>query len=98
LLLTELKAASKLTGWLRDAGFVNINEHKTKWPVGSWPKGKREKRIGGLFLRDMHSALKASSLALYTRVLGWSEEKLDEFLEEVRKDMEDPKRHTYMPM
>lgn len=91
-------AANKLPGWFRHRGLEDVNNIKTKWPIGPWPKGKKEKRIGRLFLRDMLEALKASSLGLYTRVLGWSEEQLDEFLEEVKEDMVNPQRHCYMPM
>ncbi|OCL08663.1 S-adenosyl-L-methionine-dependent methyltransferase [Glonium stellatum] len=94
----DVQAAKKFPIYLEQSGFVDVQETKTKWPLGPWPRGKREKKIGELFLKDMLEALRAASIGLYTRVLGWTEEAVDEWLEEVKKDMLDPKRHTYMPM
>lgn len=45
----DIRAASKLEGLFRDRGFVNIESAHTKWALGPWPKGKREKEIGKLF-------------------------------------------------
>lgn len=75
-----------------------MTDFQTKWPLGPWPKGKREKRLGDLFLDDMIEALPAASLRLYTRVLGWEEERVMAFLEEVKRDMLDPSIHAYMPV
>jgi hypothetical protein len=37
------KVAKKFTSCLEQGGFVNVQETKIKWPLGPWPKGKREK-------------------------------------------------------
>lgn len=39
----NVKAAKKFTSCLEQGGFVNVQETKTKWPLGPSPKGKREK-------------------------------------------------------
>lgn len=31
---------------LEDAGFVNVVEHKYKWPINDWPKDPNAKMIG----------------------------------------------------
>ena len=36
---------------LEERGFVNVGTAGTKWALGSWPKGKREKRVGELLER-----------------------------------------------
>jgi len=46
----------------------------------------------------MLEAVRDASTGLYTRVLGWTEEAVDGWLEEVIKDMLDIKKHTYMPI
>lgn len=43
----------------------------------------------------MEDSLEAYSLALYTRVLGWTREELTVFLAEVRKEIRDRKHHLY---
>lgn len=46
----------------------------------------------------MLEAVRGASIGLYTRVLGWTEEAVDGWLEEFIKDMLDIKKHTYMPI
>lgn len=46
----------------------------------------------------MLEAVRGASIGLYTRVLGWTEEAVDEWLEEVIKVMLDIKKRTYMPI
>ena len=46
----------------------------------------------------MLEAARGASIGLYTRVLGWTEEAVDGWLEEVIKDTLDNKKHTYMPI
>lgn len=49
-------------------------------------------------LENITSGLEALSVAVYTRVLGWSKESVDVFLAEVRKDMKNTAIHSYWPM
>jgi hypothetical protein len=46
----------------------------------------------------MLEAARGAGIGLYTRVLGWTEEAVDGWLEEVIKDMLDNNKHTYMPI
>lgn len=49
-------------------------------------------------LEDLGGGLEGLSVALFTRVLGWSKEETDIFLAGVRKDMKDTKIHAYWNM
>ena len=42
--------------------------------------------------------LSGLSVALFTRILGWSKAELEVFLVEVRKDMKNPRIHAYWPL
>lgn len=35
---------------LAEAGFVNVHVVKEKWPLNRWPKDKRYKQLGKIFL------------------------------------------------
>jgi SAM-dependent methyltransferase len=48
---TTLDAILQAPGLLDKRGFVGVDTASTKWPVGPWAKGRREKRIGDLCLR-----------------------------------------------
>lgn len=41
-----LDSALKYEQQLREAGFVNINVVKEKWPTNRWPRDKKYKQIG----------------------------------------------------
>jgi len=83
----------RLAGWARDAGFVNVHHEIFKLPIGPWAKDERMKEIGACNLLQLLEGLEAFTLGLFTRVLGWSPERVHAFLISVRKDVKDRKVH-----
>lgn len=83
---------------LKDAGFVNVDEVHSKWPIGPWARGEKEKRIGALFLKDIHSNVENLSKRIFIGLLGYSEEDYAKLVEEVREDLMNRAIHMYMPM
>lgn len=61
---TRLDAILTVPALLDQHGFVNKGSASTKWPVGPWAKGKREKRLGDLFakVRSLKHRLRARLL------------------------------------
>lgn len=90
--------ASDFVTPLREAGFVGITGRRFKWPVGEWAKGSRNKKLGRWTFQNMMEGLQGGSLALFTRVLGWSRERVELFLVEVRREAYAQMSHYYMPM
>ncbi|KAF2083367.1 S-adenosyl-L-methionine-dependent methyltransferase [Saccharata proteae CBS 121410] len=82
---------------LRQAGFEQVEEAHIKMPLGSWAKGKKEKRMGALFQRDIADNVYGVSVKAFTQGLGWSVEAFEEFIPKVRKDLLDPQIHCYFP-
>ncbi|OBT72693.1 hypothetical protein VF21_08799 [Pseudogymnoascus sp. 05NY08] len=78
-----------------DAGFVDVEEHILKIPVGPWPKDKRLKNIGLFEMVNMDEGLESLSLMLFTRALKWTREEVLMFLMEVRKATKDKSIHSY---
>lgn len=48
---TKPDAILQLPELLEKQGFVDAKTASTKWPIGPWAKGAREKRVGELYLR-----------------------------------------------
>jgi hypothetical protein len=57
--------APKLEGWLKDAGFVNIQVKIHKPAIGTWPAEKAEKDIGAWNRLMLETGL----LGIYMRLL-----------------------------
>ncbi|KAF5670071.1 methyltransferase [Fusarium heterosporum] len=85
---------------LRDAGFVDIVETVFKWPTNSWPQDKKYKEIGQWHNMNMDAfkGLESLSIAVLTRVLGWSQEEVTVFLAKVRKEFNNKAIHAYWPI
>jgi SAM-dependent methyltransferase len=81
--------------WLEEIGFEDVFERREFATLSPWAKGKRSKYLSLWLQHDILSGLEALSMALFTRVLGWSPEKLKDFLEGVKKDIKDTKIHAY---
>jgi hypothetical protein len=64
-------------------------------PVGLWPKDPRQKEIGKYELLHMLDAVEPFTLALFTRVLGWSRERAEALMVGVRADFKNPRNHIY---
>ncbi|KAF5004882.1 hypothetical protein FDECE_8664 [Fusarium decemcellulare] len=80
---------------LPEAGFVNVVETTYKWPMNTWPKDKKTKELGAWGNVNLVGGAQGLSLALFTKVLGWSTQELEVFLVDVRKDLCDKKLHGY---
>jgi hypothetical protein len=81
--------------WLEEIGFVDIAERREYSTLSPWAKGKRSKYLSIWLQHDLLIGVEAWSMALFTRLLGWSPERLQVLLEGVRKDIKDTSIHAY---
>ncbi|OCK73080.1 S-adenosyl-L-methionine-dependent methyltransferase [Lepidopterella palustris CBS 459.81] len=93
-MLASLKHAERL----RERGFVGVEETHIKWPIGPWPKGEKEKKIGFMFQQDIAGNLRGISQKIFTQILGQSDEEFDKFITQTHDDMMNPKIHAYFPV
>jgi hypothetical protein len=93
----DLRAPLTWVEKLHAAGFVDIQLKWYNWPVGPWAKNQKNKEIGKVCLADFHVAV-AAPVAWFTTVLGWSGEKFEDFLKEVREEQQAQKVHLYIPV
>ncbi|ETN39249.1 uncharacterized protein HMPREF1541_05472 [Cyphellophora europaea CBS 101466] len=91
-------APAKYAAWMREVGFVDVEERRYKWPVGSWPKDKYYKDIGRMHGVNFLAGLEGFTLRLWTGVLGLSLEETQVALVNVRKDVKNPRIHLYWPV
>ncbi|KAI7340234.1 hypothetical protein KC315_g788 [Hortaea werneckii] len=94
----RLDAILSMPEILREKGFANIDQAATKWPLGPWAKGKKEKKVGELLERDLLGAIEGTSMRLYTKILGWNEEAVRKHVEEVHENIRARKAHAYIPI
>lgn len=90
--------ASQYKNYLEKAGFVDVVEHRYKWPLNQWPKDKRYKDIGAWTCENLTRGLEGLLLALLTRFLGWTPEEVRVFCTLVRKQLRDTSIHGYIPV
>ncbi|KAL4919557.1 S-adenosyl-L-methionine-dependent methyltransferase [Aspergillus aurantiobrunneus] len=85
-----------LVEWLETTGYTNITEDIYKCPVGSWPKSPRLKEIGRVGKVSVIEAIEPYSLALFTRVLGWTYEKAQDYINKCRREAMNSSCHIYV--
>ncbi|KAH8897260.1 S-adenosyl-L-methionine-dependent methyltransferase [Thozetella sp. PMI_491] len=83
---------------IEQAGFTNITEHRSKIPIGPWPKDKRLKAVGVWNRAYLLNGLEGFVLRGLTNLLGWSYEEAQLFLVQVRKEINDPRIHAYLDL
>lgn len=68
---------------------------QVKVPIGSWPKDHKLKEMGMYHREQMLACVDSYSLAVFTRVLGWSNERTQLLLAGVKNDLRNRKTHFY---
>lgn len=81
--------------FVTNAGFQSVNEELYKAPLSPWPRDRRNRDLGRYVNAQMMDALEAYSLALFTRVLKWEPERLQQLLARVRADLRNLDYHMY---
>ncbi|RDW74823.1 hypothetical protein BP6252_05965 [Coleophoma cylindrospora] len=92
----DLVSAVNNKALVTEAGFSNVKEYRYKWPLNRWPKDPAAKELGMWAHENLSGGIEGISLAIFTRVLGWSREEMDVFLVDVRKELKDRNIHSYM--
>lgn len=64
--------AENMAGLIREAGFVDVQEKRFKWPIGPWSSDSKMKEIGRWNLLSWEEGMEGWVMAAYTRVLGVS--------------------------
>lgn len=83
---------------MTEVGFIDIVENRFKWPTNRWPKDERYKELGAWQNANMTNGLEGFTMAPLTRAYGWTKEEVTLFLVDVRKDLNNPRIHTYLPV
>lgn len=72
-----LRIANRLKKWYTEVGFVDVHERVIKIPINSWPRDPRLKVLGKYWAENLLAGLEGFSLALFSRVFGWSKQEID---------------------
>ncbi|RAK80762.1 class I SAM-dependent methyltransferase [Aspergillus fijiensis CBS 313.89] len=69
-----LDPAPSFEGWVREAGFTNVQKHAFKLPIGPWPKDARLKECGSFMRVNFIEGVEGFTAQLFIDVLGWTQE------------------------
>jgi hypothetical protein len=73
----KLYVGDQIKHWLREIGFVDVQEHIFKIPVNGWMSDKQMKTVGMMWQRNLLAGLSGFSLGLLNRVGGRSVEDIE---------------------
>lgn len=92
----RMDVAPTLADLLSETGFVDIKSSTLKCVVGAWPKDARKKEIGAWHASCIQTGAEAYGLALFTRVLGKTEEEAKKIINGVLNEVTNPRIHVYV--
>lgn len=72
---------------LKDAGFEEVQMLQLKVPMGTWAKGKKEKKVGWMGGKDLHMGVEGISGKLLS-ILGYSLDEVKTLCEDVKAELE----------
>ncbi|KAJ5458040.1 hypothetical protein N7475_009428 [Penicillium sp. IBT 31633x] len=91
-----MNIAPRLSQMMAEQGFINITDDVYKCPIGGWAKNRRLKEIGRIGKLGILEVVEPYTLALFTRVLGFSYQDAQEYMEKVRADLLSNSYHLYL--
>jgi len=90
-----LRIATKLAGWYRRNGFVDVREQVFHIPIGPFLNEGRAHLIGKFWAKQLSEGLYGFSAAYFTRFLGWTMAELQAYLAGVRNDLHKKGIHAF---
>lgn len=80
---------------MEDVGFVDVREERFKWPLNTWPKDEKLKKLGMWVREDMMEILSAVK-KVFTAGLGWDIVDADAFVEKAKIDLMNKNIHGWV--
>lgn len=77
------------------AGFASVEEQQYKCPLSPWAKDKKMKLLGQYLNMQMMESVEPYSLALFSRVLKWDNNRIQALYAGVRRDLRNLNYHMY---
>lgn len=90
-----LDAIAHVPDMMRGAGFEDVVAQPVKWPINTWPRDPKHKELGRWAMENFSWGCESMSLALFTRVLGWTHDEVRVLMALVRRDLRNKKIHAY---
>ena len=90
-----LRIVDEAKGFIAEAGFEDITEHRYKLPIGGWSKDKKLKEIGMYNRLHWEQGIEGWCLYLLTRYLRWEYEEVMVYIAQMRKMLRDKTVHAY---
>lgn len=83
-------------GRLERAGFEEVVEVQYKWPMNGWSQDPKMRELGKWNQLRLHEGIEGMMLRLLTQAGGWSVDRAQLFLYEMRQTMKDYNTHAYL--
>ncbi|KAF6807959.1 methyltransferase [Colletotrichum musicola] len=87
------RLGTKFEGWVKDAGFQNVQHQKHLVPIGPWAKDPYYQEIGLMNLAQTLEGLDGFTMRIFCGVLGWTKTEAEVLLVEVRNELK--RLHTF---
>ncbi|KAH8152227.1 uncharacterized protein LAJ45_03653 [Morchella importuna] len=87
---------SALPTIMATTGFTDLRIKLEKQPIGTWPKDPFQKKLGAYSQMLSESGFEALGIAIFTRVLGMSEEECRKIIDDCVEEVRSGKVHSYI--
>lgn len=81
---------------MEDAGFVGVQELRTKWPMRGWSSDPKMRTIGVWNQARVQQGIEGFAIRTLTTVGGWSYTEVQAFVGEIRTALKDRSIHAYL--
>ncbi|KAM3481830.1 hypothetical protein MY8738_004326 [Beauveria namnaoensis] len=87
-----------MAGWMRSAGFIDIESKLITLPMSAWPTEPRDERIGRANRENIKELLATASLYPLTEQMKMPIEEYEQLISRARDEAGDPGLKAYFPL
>ena len=83
---------------IEEAGFVDVHERYSKWPLGPWARDQTLKELGAVNLQHWLAGLEGYAMHLFTKYgvpTPWTKEEVHVYVAQIRKELTNARHHSY---
>lgn len=85
----------KIGEYLKEAGFINVQEHVIQLPLNPWPQDPHLKDLSRWYQLGLSEGIEGMTLGPMCRVMKWPLSSVHQFLKDVMREIRSRKIHGY---
>lgn len=94
----NLQITNELPNLIKEAGFEDANAEEFRMFTSPWAEDDESRALGRMGQQNLTQGMHGFGETLFTKILGWSAEEHDKFVESIVRELQEDGLRTWLPV